>query len=307
MSKKPVLVVMAAGMGSRFGGLKQLTPVTDQGDLIIDFSIHDAVLAGFESVIFIIKRETEELFREKIGTHLSDKIKVQYAYQELEDLPEGYSVPEGRQKPFGTGHAVLACRDLIDSPFVVINADDYYGYSAFELIYNYLTAEAQEESSSPARYAMVSYRLDKTVTEHGHVARGICTVDENGMLSDIVERTRIEKHGGQIKYSEDNGATWIDLPDNTQVSMNFWGFQPDMIKALQDNFAAFLQGPLARNPLKAEYFLPGVVDQLLKSGEVQVKVLASPDSWYGVTYQEDRQAVSSALSELKNSGKYPGL
>ena len=306
MSKKPVLVVMAAGLGSRFGGLKQLTPVTDQGDLIIDFSIHDAVTAGFESVIFIIKRETEELFREKIGTHLADKIKVQYAYQDLEDLPSGYSVPEGRQKPFGTGHAVLACRDLIDSPFVVINADDYYGRHAFELIYNYLIT-TQENDISPAHYAMVSYRLDKTVTEHGHVARGICTVDENGMLSDIVERTRIEKHGKQIEFSEDNGATWNDLQDNTQVSMNFWGFQPDMITALQDSFTEFLQGPLAKDPLKAEYFLPGVVDQLLKRSAAQVKVLASPDSWYGVTYQEDRQAVSTALSGLKNSGQYPGL
>jgi dTDP-glucose pyrophosphorylase len=306
MSNKPVLVVMAAGMGSRFGGLKQLTPITDQGDLIIDFSIHDAVKAGFEKVIFIIKRETEELFEIKIGKHLADKIKVEYAYQELEDLPAGFEVPDGRQKPYGTGHAVLACRDLIDSPFVVINADDYYGPSAFKLIYDYLLT-AHDEKSGIEQYAMVSYSLEKTVTEHGHVARGICTVDENKMLTGIVERTRIEKHNNQIEFSEDNGTSWTELSADTQVSMNFWGFQPGMMQALQDNFLSFLQGPLRQDPLKAEYFLPGVVDLMLKRGSAQVKVLASADSWFGVTYQEDRPTVSAALTELKRAGKYPDL
>lgn len=301
MSNKPVLIVMAAGMGSRFGGLKQITPITPEGDLILDFSIYDAISAGFETVIFVIKREFEDLFREKVGSRMDHKIEVKYAFQELDDLPAGYSIPDGRVKPFGTGHAVLACRDMVNSPFAVINADDYYGKQGFKLIYDYLTAS----SNSSGRYAMVSYSLDKTVTAHGHVARGICEVNSENKLISIVERTRIEKRPEGIAYTEDEGSSWHVLPDNTQVSMNFWGFSADMMKQLEDRFPIFLRDSLPVNPLKAEYFLPGVVDQVLQEGSAEAEVLPSPDSWHGVTYQQDKENVTAALLKLKADGFYP--
>lgn len=304
MKNKPVLIVMAAGMGSRFGGLKQITPVTPEGDLILDFSIHDATLAGFETVIFIIKREMEDIFRSVVGNRLENKINVKYAYQELDDLPEGFNVPEDRVKPFGTGHAVLACRNIVNSAFAVINADDYYGREGFKLIYDYLVAG----DSSTGRYAMVSYRLDKTVTEHGHVARGVCSVSQDNLLTGIVERTRIEKRENNvIAYTEDDGDSWHELSGSTQVSMNFWGFSLDMMQELSDRFPSFLRNELSENPLKAEYFLPGVVDQVLQEKRASVRVLPSPDSWYGVTYQEDKPQVTEALRELKIQGMYPGL
>lgn len=301
MSQKPVLIVMAAGMGSRFGGLKQITPITPEGDLILDFSIFDAVTAGFETVIFVIKREMEVLFREKVGSRIEHKIEVKYAFQELDDLPAGFSIPEGRVKPFGTGHAVLACRKLISSPFAVINADDYYGKQGFKLIYDYLA----ENADCPGNYAMVSYSLDKTVTEHGHVARGVCTVSSDNKLTGIVERTRIEKRPEGIAYTEDDGNSWQVLSDNTQVSMNFWGFSADMMFELENRFPAFLSSSLPLNPQKAEYFLPGVVDQVLQEGKAAVEVLPSPDSWHGVTYKEDKDSVTTALLKLKSDGVYP--
>lgn len=302
MSKKPVLVIMAAGMGSRYGGLKQIDPIDGFGNLIIDFSIYDAKEAGFEKVVFIIKKVIEEDFKEKIGNRIAQNIEVAYAYQEVDKLPEGFSVPEGREKPWGTGHAILCAAEAIDgAPFAVINADDYYGKSAFRSIYQYL----EQLSSSEYDYAMVAYDLYKTLTENGHVARGVCTVDENGKLQDIVERTKIEKHGTQAEFSEDDGASWTPLAQGTLVSMNLWGFHSSILIELQNRFADFLTKNIPVNPLKCEYFLPFVVDELLKEGKAAVEVLRSADNWYGVTYKEDKQMVMDAIQAMKDKGDYP--
>lgn len=303
MSKKPVLVIMAAGMGSRYGGLKQIDPIDSFGNLIIDFSIYDAREAGFEKVVFIIKKAIDKDFKERIGNRIAGNMEVEYAYQEVDKLPEGFKVPEGREKPWGTGHAILCAKEAIDgAPFAVINADDYYGKSAFRSIYNYLS-ERQEEDGYD--YAMVAYDLYKTLTENGHVARGVCTVDEKGKLADIVERTKIEKHGEQAEYTEDDGATWVPLAAGTQVSMNLWGFEPSILKELEDRFTSFLTKSIPENPLKCEYFLPFVVDELLKEGKASVEVLTSADNWYGVTYKEDKQKVMDAIQALKDQGNYP--
>lgn len=302
MKKKPVLVIMAAGMGSRYGGLKQIDPVDDQGNLIIDFSIYDAVAAGFEKIVFIIKKAIEEDFKEHIGRRMEKHAQVAYVYQELDRLPEGYHCPEGRVKPWGTGHAILCCEEeLGDAPFAVINADDYYGKSAFKTIYRQL---ADMEDDDRYHYTMVGYELYKTLTDHGHVARGVCSLDGE-MLGDIVERTRIEKHGEQAEFTEDDGATWEPLPEETVVSMNLWGFTPSILKELKNRFGAFLDANLDANPLKCEYFLPFVVDELLREGKADVKVLRSADSWYGVTYKEDKEKVVEAISRFKGEGLYP--
>lgn len=302
MNKKPVLVIMAAGMGSRYGGLKQIDPVDAYGNLIIDFSIYDAIEAGFEQVIFIIKRSIEDDFKKYIGSRMSKHIQVEYVYQELDRLPEGIKMPEGREKPWGTAHAILCCEPVLDAPFAVINADDYYGKSAFKSIYKQLRAM---EDDQVYHYAMVSYDLYKTLTENGHVARGICTADAGGLLTDIVERTRIEDRGGQAAYTEDDGASWVPLPRGTIVSMNLWGFTPSIFKELNARFSAFLRENLPVNPQKCEYFLPFVVDSLLKEQKAQVNVLTSPDNWYGVTYREDKDKVVKAIREMKEAGSYP--
>lgn len=300
--EKPVLVIMAAGMGSRYGGLKQIDPIDNYGDKIIDFSIYDAMEAGFEKVVFIIKRGIEKEFREEIGDRISRHIQVEYVYQELDVMPEGYQIPEGREKPWGTGHAVLCCQDVVKGPFAVINADDYYGKAAFKTIYDQLTAVEDDEKY---QYTMVGYQLYNTLTDNGHVARGVCSIDEHGKLTDIHERTRIEKHGGQAKFTEDGGETWTNLPEDTIVSMNMWGFTASILKELASRFAAFLDQELQSNPLKCEYFLPFVVDELLKEGAAEVTVLKSVDRWYGVTYKEDKETVVKAIQDLKNQGLYP--
>ena len=301
--RKPVLVIMAAGLGSRYGGLKQMDPMDDQGHIIIDYSIYDAVRAGFEEVIFIIKRENEALFRECIGDRMGSRVQVTYVYQELTDLPQGYQVPEGRVKPWGTGHAILSCRKVLEgTPFAVINADDYYGREAFRLIYQYLASHQDDERY---RYAMVGYAIGNTVTEHGSVARGVCRMDEQGHLTDIRERTRIEKRETGIAYTEDEGVSWIPLPEDTTVSMNFWGFTGGMLRELEERFPAFLEENLRRNPLKCEYFLPSVVEAQLKEDKAQVEVLKTPDKWYGVTYREDKPGVMAALQKMRESGIYP--
>ncbi len=303
MKKKPVLVIMAAGMGSRYGGLKQIDPVDEYGNLIIDFSIYDAVAAGFEKIIFIIKKAIEEEFREYIGRRMERYAEVVYVYQELEKLPEGYTCPEGRTKPWGTGHALLCCgEELKDAPFAVINADDYYGKSAFGTMYEQLS---RMEDDDRCHYAMVGYELYKTLTDHGHVARGVCLLDEHGMLRGITERTRIEKHGNLAEYTEDEGECWIPLSEDTVVSMNLWGFTPGMIRELEERFPAFLDRSLSVNPLKCEYFLPFVVDELIREGRADVKVLRSADNWYGVTYREDKERVVEAIRRLKKEGVYP--
>ncbi len=302
MSRKPILVIMAAGMGSRYGGLKQIDPVDTYGNKIIDFSIFDAVQAGFEKVIFIIKKAIEKEFKENIGDRVAVHVKVEYIFQELNKLPKGYQVPEGRVKPWGTGHAILCCRDVIDGPFAVINADDYYGKSAFESIYNQLTKVSDGEKY---QYTMVGYKLYNTLTENGHVARGVCTIDEAGKLVDIHERTRIEKHGDLAEFTEDGGTAWTELGEETIVSMNMWGFTESILKELDERFAAFLDRELSVNPVKCEYFLPFVVDELLKEDKAEVSVLKSVDRWYGVTYKEDKEMVVNAIKRLKKSGVYP--
>lgn len=302
MSEKPVLVIMAAGMGSRYGGLKQIDPVDRDGDLIIDFSIFDAVQAGFETIVFIIKKSIEKEFKEHIGNRMEKHVKVEYVYQENDKLPEGFMVPEGRVKPWGTGHAILCCKDVVDGPFAVINADDFYGKSAFQAIYDQLSSYGDGETY---QYTMVGYDLYNTLTEHGHVARGVCSMDENRKLLDIHERTRIEKHGERAEYTEDDGSTWEYLPQGTTVSMNMWGFTPSILEELEKRFVPFLEKNLLANPLKCEYFLPFVVDELLKEGKAEVTVLKSVDRWYGVTYKEDKQMVTDAIQRMKDEGIYP--
>lgn len=299
---KPVLVIMAAGMGSRYGGLKQIDPVSDQGEIILDFSLYDAMMAGFEEAIFIIKKENEADFRALIDERAGKHMKVKYAFQELSDLPQGYEVPEGRVKPWGTCHAVLSARKLIDGPFAVINADDYYGPGAFQSIYDYLEKASDDELY---RYCMVGYEVQNTLTENGHVARGVCSVGTDETLQDIVERTKIMRREEGIAFTEDDGTTWTPLSEGTVVSMNFWGFTRSFVSEMEARFPAFLDKALAENPLKSEYFLPGVVDQLIKEHKASVKVLKSRDKWYGVTYKEDKPGVVDALQAMKDKGIYP--
>lgn len=300
--KKPVLVIMAAGMGSRYGGLKQIDPVDEQGHIIMDFSLFDAVKAGFEKVVFVIKKENEQDFREVIGDRIAKVFKVEYAYQDIQNIPEEFAVPEGRVKPWGTGHAVLSCKHLIDSPFVVINADDFYGRSAFSQIYDYLMAH---EDSDKYNYAMVGYVLENTLTENGHVARGVCTTDNSGHLTGIIERTHIEKREADSAYTEDGGETWHVIPKGSIVSMNLWGFTASFMKELESGFVPFLEQGLNSNPLKCEYFLPSVVDGLVENGKAEVTVLKSFDRWYGVTYKEDKATVENAIRKMKAEGLYP--
>lgn len=302
MMKKPVLVIMAAGMGSRYGGLKQIDPVDEEGHIIMDFSIFDAKKAGFEKVVFIIKKENEQMFKETVGDRLAGQMEVAYVYQELENLPEGYEIPEGRVKPWGTAHAVLSCIKEVDGPFAVINADDYYGREAFALIYDYLATHSDDEKY---RYAMVGYRLGNTVTEHGHVARGVCEIGAQGELLGICERTRIEKRNGGIAFSEDDGATWTEVDADTTVSMNMWGFSHSILDEIQKGFPSFLEEGLAKDPMKCEYFLPAVVSGLTGEGKASVTVLKTSGKWYGVTYKEDKPTVVAAIQQMKKEGVYP--
>lgn len=300
--KKPILVIMAAGMGSRYGGLKQIDPVDEYGNIIIDFSIYDAIAAGFEKAVFIIKRENEEDFKQAIGNRIARKIQVEYVFQELTKLPDGYTVPKGRVKPFGTGHAILCCKDIVTEPFAVINADDYYGRHAFVEIYDYLSTHTDNDKY---RYAMVGYQLENTLTENGHVARGICEVDEENKLTGITERTRIEHHGEGTAYTEDDGKSWVMIPEGSTVSMNLWGFTPGILTELADRFPVFLDQNLSKNPMKCEFFLPEVVSQLIQEDKAQVEVLKSADKWYGVTYHEDKETVMRAIRTFKEQGVYP--
>ncbi len=297
---KPILVVMAAGMGSRYGGLKQMDPVGSNGEVILDYSVFDARRAGFETVVFIIKHEIEADFKAKIGSRIEPYMNVRYAYQSLDDLPEGYAVPEGRVKPWGTSQAILAARDIIDAPFAVINADDYYGVECFNKLYAYLT-----QPHKAGEYCMVGYLLKNTVTDNGSVARGVCEADDNGKLITINERTRIEKHPGGIHFTEDDGASWTELGEDTLVSMNMWGFQPELVAELGKRFPAFLDNALQTNPMKGEYLLPNVVRDLLAEGSATVDVLSTPDKWYGVTYHEDKAGVVAAMAQKAADGIYP--
>ena len=298
MTHEPTLVIMAAGMGSRFGGLKQMTPVDEEGHFIIDFSLYDAYQAGFRRVAFIIKREIEQTFRETIGARMEKWFHVDYVYQELDRLPEGFAVPEGRKKPWGTAHAVACCRGVVEGPFAVINSDDFYGRGAYEAIYRFLT-----ESEAPHHYAMLGYQLRNTVTESGSVARGVCHV-EDGFLHDITERTKIFKRGQDAAYTED-GETFVPLSGDSLVSMNFWGFTPEILDEIWNAFPAFLAENLPVNPEKCEFYLPTFVGSRLAEKKVSVRVLPCMETWHGVTYKEDLDSVKAAIGQLKREGKYP--
>ena len=302
--KKPVLVVMAAGMGSRYGGLKQIDAVGSQGEAILDFSLYDAYAAGFETAVIIIKEAIREDFMELVGKRLEKcPMQIRYAYQELDKIPAGFRIPEDRAKPWGTCHAVLCAREEIDgAPFAVINADDYYGKSAFRVVYDYLCQAKDEEKYD---YCMVGYQLGNTVTDHGSVARGVCVVNQVGYLTDVVERTRIEKHPGGIHFTEDGGQSWTELPPETPVSMNLWGYTPSFLQELECRFPAFLEQEVPGNPLKAEYYLPKAVSDLLEEKKATVKVLQSADKWFGVTYAADKPMVVAELKALTEAGQYP--
>ncbi|MBQ2085921.1 MAG: hypothetical protein II464_06620, partial [Oscillospiraceae bacterium] len=296
--KKPVLVIMAAGMGSRFGGLKQIAPVDDSGHIIMDYSLYDAHRAGFDRVVFVIKKEIEEEFKAAIGDRVSRYLDVSYVFQDVNDLPEGFSVPDGRVKPWGTGHAVASCREVIDAPFAVINADDFYGRSAFRMIYDFLSGE-----DVSGRYAMVGFRLRNTLTENGSVARGQCFV-QDGLLTGVVERTEIYPSGDDAQYRAEDGSM-TDISGDTVVSMNFWGFSSDMAKVLWQRFPAYLEAGLKKDPVKFEYYLPSVVNDQINDGTCTVTVLTCEDSWHGVTYTEDLPDLKNAIRQMIEDGTYP--
>lgn len=296
--REPTLVIMAAGMGSRFGGLKQITAVDNEGHAIIDFSLFDAYRAGFRKIAFIIKHEIADSFKAAVGQRMEKYFDVKYVYQQLDVLPEGYTVPAGREKPWGTGHAVMCCRGVVDGPFAVINADDFYGAGAYKAIYDFLSAEHE-----PGEYAMVGYKLRNTVTENGSVARGVCDV-ENGCLADITERTHIEKRGNDAAYTED-GVNFVPLSGDATVSMNFWGFSTMMLDELYARFPAFLDKNLPVNPMKCEYFLPFVANEQLEEKKASVRILDCNETWYGMTYREDLDSVKNAIADMKARGVYP--
>ena len=295
---KPILVVMAAGLGSRYGGLKQIAPVDDNGQILMDYAIYDAKRAGFETVACVIAPGMEREFREVIGSRIESGMELRIAHQRLDMLPGGFRVPEGRTKPWGTAHAVFSAKDLIDGPFAVINADDYYGADAFRAIYDFLKNKAGE-----GRHAMVGYRLENTLTEHGHVARGVCKTG-GGRLLEIVENTHIEKREGGAESILGDGSR-VFLPGDTTVSMNMWGFGKGMMDEIEARFAGFLTENLPKNPLKAEYFLPFVPNALLREGKAEISVLPTAEKWYGVTYAQDMPVVREALKKMRLDGKYP--
>ena len=298
---KPVLVILAAGMGSRYGGLKQMDPVDEQGHKIIDFSIYDAKQAGFEKVIFIIKKEMEQDFRECVGNPISKHMEVEYVFQELSNVPETFTIPEGRVKPWGTTHALYCCKDVIDGPFMVINSDDYYGKSGYQLMYQFLSSQKEDTGN----YAMVSYELGKTLTEKGSVTRGCCKTDNNGFLQDIVEQKMLVKTENGAAYSEDDGKTFHPIEVTSPVSMNMWGFGKSIIPEFGKALDLFFDKKVALNPMKAECLIPTEVDVLLKSKKATVKVLTSTDQWFGVTYKEDKPYVVESIQKLKDAGEYP--
>ena len=298
--KEAALVILAAGLGSRFGGLKQISPIGDKGELIIDFSLYDAVRAGFKKAVFIIKEENQPDFERLLGSRIRPYIDVEYVYQKMEDIPQGLQIPDGRSKPWGTGHAALCCRGRISEPFAVINADDYYGPEAFKELYSFLTATEDDEKY---HYAMVGYQLGNTLTDNGFVSRGVCHENEGHYLEGITERTKIERCGDHAVFQENGEDHSLDL--NTIVSMNMWAFTPSVLDELHTQFKEFLENELSENPLKAEFFLPTAIDRLIKNGRADVKVLRSADQWYGVTYQQDREQVAQAMRRMKEEGVYP--
>jgi len=299
---KPTLVVMAAGIGSRYGGLKQLDPVGPNGEVIVDYSIYDALNAGFGKVVFVIKEEIEEPFRERIGRRIEKQCETAYVFQRLDGFTAGFQVPAERKKPWGTAHATLSAGEAVSTPFAVINADDFYGRSAFQSLHDHL--RSAQGHTAVHDYCLIGYVLENTLTEHGHVARGVCTVGQDGYLVEIHERTHIAKFGRQVRYTEDGGETWVEIAADTIVSMNTWGFTPDIFVELEARFPRFLRENEG-NILKAEYFLPEVVGELIREGKARVKLLPTDERWFGVTYREDRPMVKRAIRELIRREVYP--
>lgn len=297
---KPALIIMAAGMGSRFGGLKQVTPLGPSGELIIDYSIHDAMEAGFERIVFVIKHQIEDVFKELIGNRIEKLIQTDYVFQELDELPEGYSIPEGRVKPYGTAHAVWCCRDIVKGPFMVINSDDYYGKDCFKLIYNFITKPINDGIK---HLCMAGYILENTLTENGSVSRGVCEIDENNKIISIAERTKIAIRDGEPMFTEDDGETWTALDRKSYVSMNCWGYPADMFDIFDKELRIFLDN-ISSNPLKGEFFLPIMADKMTKEGIADITVLPVSDKWFGVTYAEDKPKVMAALKDLADKGVY---
>jgi len=300
--KKTTLVIMAAGMGSRFGGPKQITPVGPSGEKIIDYSVFDAKRAGFDEVVFILNQKIKDDFIEAIGKKVEKHISVKYVIQDIKNIPQGFSVPKDRVKPWGTGHAVLSAKDVIDAPFMVINADDYYGIECFKVLHDFLVNI--DKKSEKLELSMAGYMLGNTITESGSVSRGICTTDENGFLDSITERTKIIKEGERIAFTEDDGETFTDLPFDSITSLNCWAFDNRILSEFETQFVEFLS-EIHKNPLKAEFFLPTVVDNLVKREKATVKVLSTKDKWYGMTYAEDKQTVIDAIGDMVKKGIYP--
>ena len=301
--QKPALVVMAAGMGSRYGGLKQIDPVGRHGEIIMDYSLYDALEAGFEKVVFIINHRIEKDFYDVVGRRAEKHMEVRYVFQQPDAmLPAGFTVPEGREKPWGTAHALLCCKNDVNEPFAAINADDYYGKRAFSVLYDYLK---NAKDGDKADFSMVGYLAKNTLTEHGSVARGVCEVDQKGELVNIVERLKIFKTPEGPAYTEDDGKTFVHFPEDNLVSMNFFGFTPALFPALEARFPAFLTEAIEKNPLKGEFLIPQEVGRMLQAGKASVRVLSSPDRWYGVTYREDKPEVMQALNDLTDAGAYP--
>ncbi len=295
---KPTLVVMAAGVGSRYGGLKQIDPVGPNNEIILDYSVYDAIRAGFGKVVFIIRRDIEKDFKAVIGSHFAGRVNVEYVFQELTDLPTGFSVPEGRTKPWGTGQAVLSCRNIVKEPFGVINADDLYGAESYKILADYL---GKLDPASNA-YAMVGFRIANTLSDHGHVTRGLCEVDANRMLVSVVERFKIEKTPTGARYLDEK-EQWVGLKGDEIASMNMWGFTPTMFKYLEQKFPPFLKQ--AGGNLKAEFLMPSVADELIKAGKITMKILNTPAQWLGVTYKEDKPSVQKSIQELIARKVYP--
>ena len=298
---KPTLVIMAAGMGSRYGGLKQIDKISGE-DIILDFSLYDALRAGFGKAVIIIKKENEADFRALVDDRAGRHMDIEYAYQDLYAIPDGFQVPEGRVKPWGTAHAVMSAADHVHENFAVINSDDYYGPEAFKVMAEFLSQAYPD--GTPYPFSMVGYKVENTLTDNGSVSRGVCTETEDGFLCDIVERTKIMRQDGQIVF-QDEAEELHQVADGTPVSMNFWGFTPAMMDEIKAGFPAFLENAIENNPMKGEYLLPECVDKLVKAGKATVRMLKSHDRWYGVTYKEDKESVSASLNSLKTSGLYP--
>lgn len=298
----PTLIIMAAGIGSRYGGLKQVDPVGPNGEIIIDYSVFDALRAGFGKIVFLIRRDIEDIFRERVGRRIERQADVAYVFQELADLPAGFELPVERSKPWGTGHAVLCCRTVVAEPMAVINADDFYGAGAFATLARHLGQA--HDLPGLYDYALVGYVLERTLSDHGHVARGVCDVGEDGFLVDLNERLRIERRPDGIAHTED-GDEWVPLAADNPVSMNMWGFTPSIFTELAARFPVFLNATIAANPLKGEFLLPNIVGEMVREGAARVRVLPTDEHWFGVTYQEDRPRVQAAVQRLIESGRYP--